>query len=214
VWLIQQAASFVHHNHLVIVTNESTRRCAWICGRSDSQTLDRRPRYHSRWKQMPSNSAERVCQQRHALKDDFGRLIPLTRVRSEVAMEWPRMEESATKKRRVRKGTHSCWECRRRKVRCIFASPEDLVCITCTRRHSRCVSQAVAEDPHWPTPGTTSKETIFRANERDDARSNPLVRAPAPLVDHVDDSSDFAIPTPSSQQISRVCLPGILLRAY
>jgi hypothetical protein len=148
------------------------------------------------------------------LKDYFGRLIPLTHVRSEMTMEWPRMEESAMKKRRVRKGTHSCWECRRRKVRCIFASPEDLVCITCTRRHSRCVSQAVAEDPHWPTPGTTSKETIFRANERDDARSNPSVRAPAPLVDHVDDSSDFAIPTPSSQQISRVCLPGILLRAY
>ena len=43
---------------------------------------------------------------------------------------------------------HSCQECRRRKVRCIFASARDTVCITCTRRGSRCLSQADLADAH------------------------------------------------------------------
>lgn len=44
-------------------------------------------------------------------------------------------------RKKIRKGVHSCQECRRRKVRCIFASSNDNICITCTRRGSRCLSQ-------------------------------------------------------------------------
>jgi hypothetical protein len=47
---------------------------------------------------------------------------------------------------KIRKGVHSCQECRRRKVRCIFASTRDTVCITCTRRGSTCQSQANSDD--------------------------------------------------------------------
>ncbi|KAL3473406.1 hypothetical protein BJX99DRAFT_233690 [Aspergillus californicus] len=43
--------------------------------------------------------------------------------------------------RKVRKGTHSCRDCRRRKVRCIFKSPADSTCIVCRRRGTKCVSQ-------------------------------------------------------------------------
>jgi hypothetical protein len=40
----------------------------------------------------------------------------------------------------------SCWECKRRKVRCTFASPEDTVCSNCHRRKSVCVSQELPEE--------------------------------------------------------------------
>ena len=57
-------------------------------------------------------------------------------------------EEQAisAKRRKVRKGTQSCWECKRRKIRCIFASPEDVTCISCQRRPAPCVSQEMPED--------------------------------------------------------------------
>ncbi|CBF80599.1 predicted protein [Aspergillus nidulans FGSC A4] len=50
-------------------------------------------------------------------------------------------DEPTAKFRKVRKGTHSCQECRRRKVKCIFASTNDSTCIVCRRRGTRCVSQ-------------------------------------------------------------------------
>lgn len=50
-------------------------------------------------------------------------------------------------KKRVRKGTHSCRECRRRKVRCRFATPEDSVCVTCTARGTPCHSQDSIKSP-------------------------------------------------------------------
>ncbi|KAL4995507.1 hypothetical protein BDV10DRAFT_174640 [Aspergillus recurvatus] len=53
-----------------------------------------------------------------------------------------RSDEAAAKVRKVRKGTHSCRECRRRKVKCIFNSISDNICIVCRRRGTKCVSQA------------------------------------------------------------------------
>lgn len=50
------------------------------------------------------------------------------------------------KRRRVRKGTHSCWTCKRRKVRCTFASSTDATCIICRRRGTKCISQDLPED--------------------------------------------------------------------
>ncbi|PVH95581.1 hypothetical protein DM02DRAFT_600670 [Periconia macrospinosa] len=55
-------------------------------------------------------------------------------------------DENRAKRRKLRKGTHSCWECRRRKVKCTFASAEDAVCITCRRRGAQCASQTTAFD--------------------------------------------------------------------
>jgi len=59
-----------------------------------------------------------------------------------------RLDELMAPRKKIRKGVHSCQECRRRKVRCVFASPGDIVCITCTRRGSRCQSQANSDDAH------------------------------------------------------------------
>lgn len=50
------------------------------------------------------------------------------------------------KRRKLRKGTHSCWECKRRKMRCIFVPPETATCNACRRRGSKCVSQDLPED--------------------------------------------------------------------
>lgn len=50
------------------------------------------------------------------------------------------------KRRRLRKGTHSCWACKRRKVRCTFASSTDVTCVICRRRGTKCISQELPED--------------------------------------------------------------------
>lgn len=55
--------------------------------------------------------------------------------------------EPEAKRRRLRKGTHSCWECKRRKVRCTFASTTDSICIICQRRGTNCISQDLPDEP-------------------------------------------------------------------
>ncbi|RYP59903.1 hypothetical protein DL769_008345 [Monosporascus sp. CRB-8-3] len=57
---------------------------------------------------------------------------------------------ATVKRRRIRKGTRSCWECKRRKVRCEFISPTDAVCDGCRHRGTDCVGQDYAED--FPPP--------------------------------------------------------------
>ncbi|KAE8382677.1 hypothetical protein BDV26DRAFT_222625 [Aspergillus bertholletiae] len=47
--------------------------------------------------------------------------------------------------KRMRKGTHSCVSCRRRKVRCIFPANNSTKCIHCIRRGSPCVPQGSEE---------------------------------------------------------------------
>ncbi|KAF2792735.1 hypothetical protein K505DRAFT_325977 [Melanomma pulvis-pyrius CBS 109.77] len=44
-------------------------------------------------------------------------------------------------RKKMRKGTHSCFECRRRKIRCIFPPDNSDVCSECFARGSRCVDQ-------------------------------------------------------------------------
>lgn len=56
------------------------------------------------------------------------------------------------KRRKVRKGTQSCWECKRRKVRCIFSSPAT-ICNNCQRRKTICISQELPDIPIPPIVG-------------------------------------------------------------
>lgn len=62
----------------------------------------------------------------------------------------PEISLPPLKRRKVRKGTHTCWECKRRKVRCIFAAPGDAVCTGCAKRCLRCVSQEFPEEMTSP----------------------------------------------------------------
>lgn len=52
------------------------------------------------------------------------------------------VERARKRKRSLRKGTHSCWACRRRKEKCSFDGGD--VCTGCLRRGTICVSQ------HYP----------------------------------------------------------------
>lgn len=55
--------------------------------------------------------------------------------------------QSEAKRRKLRKGTHSCWECKRRKMKCIFdPAKNSTICNGCRRRGSKCVSQDFPEE--------------------------------------------------------------------
>ncbi len=54
--------------------------------------------------------------------------------------------DSVKRHRKIRKGTRSCWACKRRKVRCSFPSAQSQACVHCQRRGSQCVGQDVLEE--------------------------------------------------------------------
>ncbi|EEU38341.1 uncharacterized protein NECHADRAFT_34482 [Fusarium vanettenii 77-13-4] len=66
----------------------------------------------------------------------------------------PSLDDSvpAPKRRKLRKGTQSCWECKRRKARCTFSAATKDVCEGCNRRGTECVSQESTDEP--PPPGS------------------------------------------------------------
>ncbi|KAK5654733.1 hypothetical protein OQA88_7058 [Cercophora sp. LCS_1] len=59
--------------------------------------------------------------------------------------------DAELRRRKVRKGTHSCWECRRRKIKCQFSHSDDTTCLPCQARGSVCRSQEFVDDAR-PTP--------------------------------------------------------------
>ncbi|KAF4773054.1 hypothetical protein HER10_EVM0001621 [Colletotrichum scovillei] len=58
----------------------------------------------------------------------------------------PVTAESAPKRRKIRKGTTSCWECKRRKIRCQFSDHSQDICIGCQRRGTACRTQEYDDD--------------------------------------------------------------------
>lgn len=64
------------------------------------------------------------------------------------------------KRRKIRKGTHSCWECRQRKMKCTFNLPTDDTCSRCHRRGIKCVSQ------EYPEEVTTISDRNLRMGDR------------------------------------------------
>ncbi|KAK8104559.1 uncharacterized protein PG998_011592 [Apiospora kogelbergensis] len=63
---------------------------------------------------------------------------------------------SSAKRRKTRKGTRSCWACKRRKEKCVFNQTiptQDASCLGCQRRGTRCISQDSPEDPMLPPDG-------------------------------------------------------------
>ncbi|KAJ4395802.1 hypothetical protein N0V93_000016 [Gnomoniopsis smithogilvyi] len=73
--------------------------------------------------------------------------------------------EPPAKRRKVRKGTRSCWECRRRKIKCQFNKPEDAICIGCKQRGTTCRSQEFADDGA-AEPGHKSEPPLARRLDR------------------------------------------------
>jgi hypothetical protein len=48
---------------------------------------------------------------------------------------------SSTPRKGMRKGTHSCFDCRRRKIRCVFRPDDSTTCVGCKSRGSQCTEQ-------------------------------------------------------------------------
>ncbi|KAH0593349.1 hypothetical protein MHUMG1_08805 [Metarhizium humberi] len=71
-------------------------------------------------------------------------------------------EADRPRKRRLRKGTRSCWECKRRKVRCIPCSEEGDACLGCKRRGAHCVSQDGPVPDEFPRPADKHAEMAER----------------------------------------------------
>ncbi|CAG7566392.1 unnamed protein product [Fusarium equiseti] len=69
--------------------------------------------------------------------------------------------EPAPKRRKLRKGTQSCWECKRRKAKCIFSDSLG-ICDSCKRRGTDCVSQDADENP---PPLGSNKHLVDRLGE-------------------------------------------------
>jgi len=116
--------------------------------------------------------------------------------------------EPEAKRRKVRKGTRSCWECKRRKVRCNFTSDADAVCIGCLRRATKCVSQEYPEEVSAPADkGRQMGDRIVRV----EALVEQLVKTVATgssTNQPLRATPDPGIPTPSSSDTAE--LPQIL----
>ncbi|CAD6447311.1 5fe09b89-7443-4cbe-881c-131efb4b48bf [Sclerotinia trifoliorum] len=65
------------------------------------------------------------------------------------------------RKKRVRKGTKSCWECKRRKVKCQLSSENVSVCSGCLSRGTTCISQEYPEE-HDSSGGPQIGERLGR----------------------------------------------------
>jgi len=96
-----------------------------------------------------------------------------------------RNSESKAKRRKVRKGTRSCWECKGRKMKCVFMTPDDSVCEGCIRRGTSCVSQ---ELPEHPIGKVDRKQQIGNRMVRVEALLGKLVKA---TVEHPAGSTQY-----------------------
>ncbi|KAI1812448.1 hypothetical protein GGS20DRAFT_23364 [Poronia punctata] len=104
--------------------------------------------------------------------------------------------------RKIRKGTTSCWECKKRKQRCYLTDDQSRVCVSCWRRGKACVTQEF-DDPvagvgdlgatiSQSEPSSTS-HTLARTVEEESASEHRHGDAStvAPNSGHGEPSLDF-----------------------
>ncbi|CAG8217471.1 unnamed protein product [Penicillium olsonii] len=81
-------------------------------------------------------------------------------------------------RKKIRKGTRSCWECKHRKVRCNFASEKDRSCRECLARGIPCRSQDL------PEPENPRETDRVGLNERL-ARVESHLKTISPLINEI-----------------------------
>ncbi|KAL4926558.1 uncharacterized protein BDV17DRAFT_299656 [Aspergillus undulatus] len=89
-------------------------------------------------------------------------------------------EAPPLKRTKVRRGTRSCWECKRRKMKCVFERPDDAVCVGCHRRWTQCVSQEFPEQVSAPIDSNRRLRDRLRQVE---ARLEQVLSTPASSID-------------------------------
>lgn len=106
--------------------------------------------------------------------------------------------ESLVSQRKVRKGTRSCWECKRRKTRCIFPASGETTCICCQRRRVPCIGQEIPES--LALAGKGHRGLGDRVAKIEDAMKDLLAGKDTGAVSHIGDAlgDDDSGLTPSS----------------
>ncbi|KAH7266174.1 hypothetical protein B0J15DRAFT_580172 [Fusarium solani] len=99
------------------------------------------------------------------------------------------------KRRKIRKGTTSCWECKRRKTRCHFPSATSEVCVGCQQRERPCVTQEYEEDPgKFQEHLAIGSERVDQNNNNNNSLEDRLERVEALLQRLVDTGMGFSSP--------------------
>ena len=121
--------------------------------------------------------------------------------------------QSEAKRRRLRKGTHSCWECKRRKMRCILDPLTDATtCKGCRRRGSQCVSQEFPEELSLSMDKTNKRgDGDVRVKTVQAGNDDATYDGKAPTTPSEDERrADHGIPAP----VSAVSAPSPQLAFY
>ncbi|QYT06445.1 Zn(2)-C6 fungal-type domain-containing protein [Trichoderma simmonsii] len=79
------------------------------------------------------------------------------------------------KRRKIRKGTLSCWECKRRKTRCSYAAPSNKKCDGCRSRRTKCISQEFRDEADERVDHEESP-TVQLTRHSDNTRSNASIQ--------------------------------------
>ncbi|KAH8775194.1 hypothetical protein F5883DRAFT_411144 [Diaporthe sp. PMI_573] len=114
------------------------------------------------------------------------------------------------KRRKLRKGTHSCWECKRRKMRCIFVPSDAATCSGCRRRGSQCVSQDFPEDVTVSFAAAESQDEALPHSHganvnRVDEDTATAIGTPGEIVNDQELSAVLHASLPSQKEITRIC---------
>ncbi|RAR05815.1 brassinin detoxification factor 1 [Stemphylium lycopersici] len=123
-------------------------------------------------------------------------------------------EETLPTRKKMRKGTHSCFECRRRKIRCIFQPDNPDVCSECFARGSRCIDQEHANPEVIVDHRKNLRERVSRLEALVDtlledktvksesrSHSHSIADTSSPKVSH-NYTKDTFPPTPLSSEAS------------
>ncbi|KAJ6019310.1 hypothetical protein N7522_001377 [Penicillium canescens] len=103
-----------------------------------------------------------------------------------------------SKRKKLRRGTRSCWECKRRKMKCVFDSPDDAVCVGCDRRWTKCVSQEFPEKVSTPLDNRQLRDRLLRVESQLDQFLAAGDNGRTMAEDCPDRPLDHGIPTPAS----------------
>jgi hypothetical protein len=120
--------------------------------------------------------------------------------------------ESEAKRRKIRKGTTSCWECKKRKMKCVYADPSspadaEAICVGCQRRGSRCVSQEFEFVDGRENAGNLEKKGRHHMSGKDNDRVARVEALVEQLIRKVDCHGGVGIPATSEIPIPNYGIP-------
>ncbi|KAM5374721.1 hypothetical protein ACJZ2D_006365 [Fusarium nematophilum] len=115
--------------------------------------------------------------------------------------------DQAPKRRRIRKGTTSCWECKRRKIKCHFPSPTSDICNGCRQRETPCVTQEYEDSAVVPEEISTTE--ISNNGIKHKGLENRLERVEA-LLEQLLDSGICLPPSATGRRTPEAALASYL----